>query len=64
MNIVEAVAALVAGNAITKPGWNGGAIRAVQLDSGSYQLYATGEPVPEMLNILSGDFTKKVEGTI
>lgn len=59
MNIIEAVDALKQGKAIQRSGWGNAEIRAVQLENGQYQIFASGDLTPEMLVLLSGDYDAK-----
>lgn len=56
MNIIEAVEALKQGKAIQRSNWGNAKIKAVQLDNGQYQIFASGDLMPEMLVLLSGDY--------
>lgn len=56
MNIIEAVEALKQGKAIQRSNWGNAKIKAVKLDNGQYQIFASGDLMPEMLVLLSGDY--------
>lgn len=56
MNIIEAVEALKQGKAIQRSNWDNAKIKAVKLDNGQYQIFASGDLMPEMLVLLSGDY--------
>lgn len=56
MNIIEAVEALKQGKAIQRSNWGNAKIKAVKLDNGQYQIFASGNLMPEMLVLLSGDY--------
>ena len=56
MNIIEAVDALKQGKAIQRSNWGNAKIKAVKLDNGQYQIVASGDLMPEMLVLLSGDY--------
>ena len=56
MNIIEAVEALKQGKAIQRSNWGNAKIKAAQLDNGQYQIFASGDLMPEMLVLLSGDY--------
>lgn len=56
MNIIEAVEALKQGKAIHRSNWGNAKIKAVKLDNGQYQIFASGDLMPEMLVLLSGDY--------
>lgn len=56
MNIIEAVEALKQGKAIQRSNWGKAKIKAVKLDNGQYQIFASGDLMPEMLVLLSGDY--------
>ena len=56
MNISEAVDALKQGKAIQRSNWGNAKIKAVKLDNGQYQIFASGDLMPEMLVLLSGDY--------
>lgn len=56
MNIIEAVDALKQGKAIQRSNWGNAKIKAVKLDNGQYQIFASGDLMPEMLVLLSGDY--------
>ena len=59
MNIIEAVESLEQGKAIQRSGWGKAEIKAVQLENGQYQIFASGDLTPEMLVLLSGDYDVK-----
>lgn len=61
MNLIEAVEALKAGKSIQRSSWGSAEIKAVQLENGKYQIFASGELVPEMLVLLSGDYETEPE---
>ena len=56
MNIIEAVETLKQGKAIQRSNWGNAKIKAVKLDNGQYQIFASGDLMPEMLVLLSGDY--------
>ena len=56
MNIIEAVEALKQGKAIQRSNWGNAKIKAVKLDNVQYQIFASGDLMPEMLVLLSGDY--------
>ena len=56
MNIIEAVEALKQGKAIQRSNWGNAKIKAVKLDNGQYQIFASGDLMTEMLVLLSGDY--------
>lgn len=56
MNIIEAVESLKQGKAIQRSNWGNAKIKAVKLDNGQYQIFASGDLMPEMLVLLSGDY--------
>ena len=56
MNIIEAVEALKQGKSIQRSNWGNAKIKAVKLDNGQYQIFASGDLMPEMLVLLSGDY--------
>lgn len=59
MNIMEAVEQLKQGKAVQRSCWGSAEIKAAQLESGEYQIYASGDLKPEMLVLMAGDFTVK-----
>ena len=61
MNIIEAVEQLKAGKAIQRSNWGNAKIQAVLLETGQYQIFASGDLTPEMLVLLSGDYDVKEE---
>ena len=63
MNIIEAVESLKQGKAIQRSGWGNAKIKAVQLENGQYQIFASGDLTPEMLLLLSGDYDAKEKET-
>nr|DAX79027.1 MAG TPA: Protein of unknown function (DUF2829) [Caudoviricetes sp.] len=63
MNIIEAVEQLKIGKAIQRSSWGNAKIKAVQLENGQYQIFASGDLTPEMLILLSGDYETKTEET-
>ena len=59
MNIMEAVEQLKQGKAVQRACWGSAEIKATQLESGEYQIFASGDLKPEMLVLMAGDFTVK-----
>lgn len=64
MGIIEAVEQLKQGKAIRRNSWGNAEIKAAQLENGQYQIFASGDLIPEMLVLLSGDYdTKETDET-
>lgn len=62
MNWIEAIEQLKNGKAITRPGWENAYIQATKTEDGAFQIFAAGENLkPEMLVLMSGDFSVKDE---
>lgn len=61
MNIIDAIDKLKEGKAIHRSGWENAEIRAAKLESGQYQIFASGNLTPEMLVLLSGDYETESE---
>jgi hypothetical protein len=61
MNIIEAIEQLKQGKSIKRISWGDATIQSVQLENGSYQIFASGDLKPEMIVLLSGDFEVKDE---
>lgn len=61
MNIIKAIEQLKAGKAIKRISWGDANIKAVKLENGEYQIFASGDLKPEMLVLLSGDFELEAE---